>query len=524
MDREKNLFRRVARSRWLLPLGFAGLVILSLTGVLLLYLYGLENLPREYVFNVAVDIVGICVCCVLFYGCMTGSDSTQPVTYLFVALLTCNGVALFLDECVCLVQGEPDMIGVNTAVHVLYYANGLTLIYQFWRYLRTTLEFKGKLVRSAGVCVEIMLIPAVLACFANFFYPLYFLVDELGVYQRTPMFPLYYVYLLLVMVFLVLALATSDTTWRQKRIAVSFITLPLVNVLLTFQAYYISTQFVATLIAIVLMYSALFAERSKSLAATETELQVATHIQAHMLPNTFPAFPDRVEFDIYASMDPAREVGGDFYDFFMPDDDHLVMVMGDVSGKGVPAALFMMTSRTMLKDAAQAGLDPAQILTRVNGQLCENNQDCMFVTVWVGVLEISTGTLTWADAGHEVLLVGRGNAWSFQQGHKGPALAGFEPEILELEEEPPFANQVLQLQPGDVILQYTDGVTEAVNGKREQFGSQRLLRCLDRTEPGDMESLLGQVRRSLDEFVQGEDQFDDVTMLALRYAGPARQQ
>ena len=520
MDRDRNLFEKLSRQKWLLPVGFATLVVLAVAGTLLFHFYGLENLPREYVFNVAVDLVGIWVCCVLFYGVMTGKDSSQPVTYLFVALLSSNGFALFLDECSWLVQGEPAMREVNLLVHVLLYANGVILTYQFWRYVKHTLELKGKLVRSAGVVVQALVIPAVLVCWGNLFLPLYFQVDERGIYERMPTYPLYYLYVLIVVIVLVAALVTSDSTRRQKVIAVSFVTLPLLNLLLTFRPFALSTLFIATLIAILLMYSVLFAERSKTLAATETELQVATQIQLHMLPNTFPAFPDRSEFDIYATMDPAREVGGDFYDFFQPDPDHLVMALGDVSGKGVPAALFMMTSRTMLKDAALAGLDPAQILDRVNGQLCENNQDCMFVTVWVGVLEISTGTLTWADAGHEPLLVCHGGTWSVQSGHKGPALAAFEPEILVLEEEPAFVNQVLRLEPGDVILQYTDGVTEAMNDKREQFGSERLLSCLHRVDAREMEPLLRQIRSQLDEFVQGADQFDDITMLALRYAGP----
>ena len=131
------------------------------------------------------------------------------------------------------------------------------------------------------------------------------------------------------------------------------------------------------------------------------ELNVATQIQADMLPRIFPAFPERPEFDIYASMTPAKEVGGDFYDFFLVDDDHLAMVIADVSGKGVPAALFMVIAKTLLKNAAQTGLSPKAVLEKVNNQLCANNEAEMFVTVWLGIYEISTGKLTAANAGHE---------------------------------------------------------------------------------------------------------------------------
>ena len=247
-----------------------------------------------------------------------------------------------------------------------------------------------------------------------------------------------------------------------------------------------------------------------------TELNLAADIQAHMLPSTFPAFPGRAEFDIYASMAPAKEVGGDFYDFFLVDEDHLALVIADVSGKGVPAALFMMASRTMLKDAALSGMDPAAVLARVNRQLCENNPDMMFVTVWLGILEIPTGLLVWADAGHERLCLFRNGRWECLPKKGGVALAAFEPEQLG---ESAFRNSELQLCPGDVLFQYTDGVTEAMTAEREQFGTDRLLEALKSAPSADPESLLPHVRAQMDAFVQGAPQFDDITMLSLRYRG-----
>ena len=251
-----------------------------------------------------------------------------------------------------------------------------------------------------------------------------------------------------------------------------------------------------------------------------TELNMAAGIQASMLPNTFPAFPERDEFDIFATMTPAKEVGGDFYDFFMIDDDHLAMVMADVSGKGVPAALFMMTSRTMIKDAVLAGFGPAEAMKRVNANLAEHNgRWYMFVTVWLGILEISTGKLRWVDAGHEKPLLYHDGSWRFVEKHPGPALGAFEPEILERESEPAFVAQELQLYPGDVIYQYTDGVTEAMTYAREQFGQDRLLAAADSAPSQEPEILLPHIRTRIDAFVKEADQFDDITMLALRYRG-----
>jgi len=252
-----------------------------------------------------------------------------------------------------------------------------------------------------------------------------------------------------------------------------------------------------------------------------TELEMAAAIQSHMLPSTFPVFTDRPEFEIYASMQPAKEVGGDFYDFFTVDSDHLALTIADVSGKGVPAALFMMTSRTMIKDAALSGISPAAVLERVNAQLCENNPDNMFVTAWLGILEISTGRLIWSDAGHEPLILWHDGAWTVVPKPQSPAAAAFEPEILALDVEPPFRDNVLQLFPGDTLFQYTDGVTEAMTETREQFGRDRLLAALTEAGSTDPEKLLGSVQSSVNQFVKGAPQFDDITMLCMQYRGEA---
>ncbi len=250
-----------------------------------------------------------------------------------------------------------------------------------------------------------------------------------------------------------------------------------------------------------------------------TELDLAYKIQTAILPNKFPPFPDRNEFDIYAYMDPAKEVGGDFYDFFMIDDDHMGLVMADVSGKGIPAALFMMTCRTMLKDAAMSGMGPAQIMRHVNARIAENNKYYMFVTVWFGILEISSGQLRWADAGHEEPLLFRKGSWRFLKKHNGPALGAFEPEILALDDKPPFTDQILTMQSGDVLMQYTDGVTEAMTAEMEQFGTERLLETVSSAPSEDPDALLPYVRDKIESFVNGADQFDDITLMAVRYNG-----
>ena len=186
------------------------------------------------------------------------------------------------------------------------------------------------------------------------------------------------------------------------------------------------------------------------------ELNVATQIQADMLPRIFPPFPERDEFDIYATMTPAREVGGDFYDFFLVDQDHLAVVIADVSGKGVPAALFMVIAKTLIKNHAQAGMDPSCVFETVNNQLCENNESGMFVTAFLGVLEISTGRFTYVNAGHNPPLV----ALEAQPYHWLPSKRGF---VLAGMEDVHYQQQEIIFHPGDCIFLYTDGVTEALN-------------------------------------------------------------
>ena len=244
----------------------------------------------------------------------------------------------------------------------------------------------------------------------------------------------------------------------------------------------------------------------------KTELHTATQIQAAMLPCIFPPFPERTEFDIYASMDPAREVGGDFYDFFLIDDDHLCLVMADVSGKGVPAALFMMASKIILANNAKMGKGPAQILTDTNRAICQNNREEMFVTVWLGILEISTGRLTAANAGHEYpVLMQPDGAFELIHDRHGFVIGGMDGMQ--------YKEYAMTLRPGSKLFVYTDGVPEATNAEKALFGTERMLAALNADRAASPEATLKNVRRAVDAFVQDAEQFDDLTMLCVEYKG-----
>ena len=240
------------------------------------------------------------------------------------------------------------------------------------------------------------------------------------------------------------------------------------------------------------------------------ELDIATHIQSSMLPCIFPAFPERQEFDIYAQMTPAKEVGGDFYDFFMVDNRHIAIVMADVSGKGVPAALFMVIAKTLIKDHTVSGTDLGEVFTKVNNILCESNSEGLFVTAFEGVLDLATGDFAFVNAGHEIPYICKKES-------------GFEPYkikpgfVLAGMENIKYSSGKITLDIGDKIFQYTDGVTEAVNSETELYGSERLGTVLNRSSQKTPCEIIGDVKNDIDTFVGEADQFDDITMLCLEY-------
>ena len=244
------------------------------------------------------------------------------------------------------------------------------------------------------------------------------------------------------------------------------------------------------------------------------ELDMASKIQASQLPRLFPAFPNRREFSLFASMTPAKEVGGDFYDFFMVGTDHIALVMADVSGKGVPAALLMMVARVLIKSSLQNGKSPAEALESVNNQICESNDAGFFVTIWVAVLEISTGKGVASNAGHEHPVLRR---------------AGGSYELVIYRHSMPvgtmegirFEQHEFHLNPGDSIFVYTDGVAEATNGDDELYGTERMLSALNSEPDAQPEQVLTNVMNDITGFVDGAEQFDDITMLCIRYMGPS---
>lgn len=242
------------------------------------------------------------------------------------------------------------------------------------------------------------------------------------------------------------------------------------------------------------------------------ELNVATQIQADMLPNIFPAFPEREDLNIYASMTPAKEVGGDFYDFFFVDEDHLAIVMADVSGKGVPAALFMVIAKTLIKSVFQSGGEAGTALSDVNDRLCEGNEAGLFVTVWMAVIDLKTGEGVSLNAGHEhPALCKEGGDYELVVYRHSVAVAAMEGMV--------FNERRFKLDKGDKLFVYTDGVPEATNADNVLFGTDRMIETLNKNKDKSLKEQVEGMKESIDEFVQDAPQFDDITMLCFEYKG-----
>ena len=244
-------------------------------------------------------------------------------------------------------------------------------------------------------------------------------------------------------------------------------------------------------------------------ARLDKDLEIAKKIQHSALPSVFPPYPNRKDFSIFASMDAAKEVGGDFYDFYLLDENHLAFVVADVSGKGIPGAMFMMTSKTLIKSHAESGLAVNEVFTQVNAQLCQNNEAGMFVTAWMGILDLETGLIRYANAGHNPPVVRhKDGSYEYLKGRANFVLAGMEGVR--------YKEQQLQLQQGDEIYLYTDGVTEAHDINKKLFGEDRLLISLNETAGMTVDEICRKVKADVDAFQGEAEQFDDITMLCVR--------
>ena len=512
MDFGSMIAKKLDKNKALITSCFWQTLAMTVLAIAFCMIRGFSGMNNQWTFSVGADIFCLAICSMMCLSCMQAHQDGDEYTRIFVTLLTTNGWEMFLDICCWTVQDIPSLRLVNITVNVMYYAGSALLTYFFWRYVNKVLEVGNRFAKIANNLLNLLLIPTVLLCVSNFFVPLYFSVDNAGVYTRREYFFISQLYLAVGLVAVGVSFIMSRVRLRTKLVTGSFVLIPLINQLLTRYTFGISTSYCASMVSIVLIYGVLFAEQENKIVSTSKELGLATRIQSDMLPNNFPAFPERKEFDVFASMNPAKEVGGDFYDFFLIDEENLGIVIADVSGKGIPAALFMMASKILLQNASMNGKTPEETLRTVNEQICSNNREEMFVTVWLGVLNLRTGLLTAANAGHEYpIICSPESGFRLYKDRHGFVIGG----IAGVK----YRQYEIQLVPGSKIFIYTDGVPEATNAANELFGTDRLLEALNSVKDGAPREILDAVNSAVSKFVGDSDQFDDLTMLCLQYKG-----
>ncbi len=496
---------------------YSRLYLLAMLAVLGFYLaircFEKPWISAAALFNIGVDVLGSFICISLYYGCI-GEEKLglEESAYWMLGLVFQIALSIFNNELIWLLNGLPENKGWILFLNELGMVYEFGLIMLFYNYVRRTLDFKGKLAEWMNKYVFILVIPFVVMTFANSFVPINFFVDEQGFLQTMPLYHLKDLYEVFVLSVATVLFVRCDAQFRQKMAAFSFVAIPIAHAIVSKGAHGYATRYGSMLFAVTYVYAAIFSTRNKKLARTAAELDTAGRIQTSMLPNIFPAFPDRKEFEIYAMMDPAREVGGDFYDFFMIDPDHLCLVMADVSGKGVPGAMFMMISKIILQSTAILKKSPAEVLEIANAAICASNKEGMFVTVWIGILEISTGKMKAANAGHEYpIYMKKDHPYELIKDKHGLVIGAFG--------DAKYPEYEFTMEAGDKLFVYTDGVPEAMDKNNNQFGIKRLVEALNIVRSGDPVQTLKFVKTTVEAFVKEADQFDDLTMMCIKYNG-----
>ena len=460
---------------------------------------------QTFLFDCGVDAIGALISAGLYYGCMKqkgeGTDAFRRLNLFVSAGFAVNFLLYFTTG----IPGQTVFPFIFAMLSKLF---DLLMIYYFYQYVRKTLGFEGKLALWADKGIPILMAGEALVLLTNIFYPLTFSFNAQGFYQSAELSIIEDICLIVTSVITVILIFRCKRPVNQKIAGLTFIILPLINYVMVGGTFGFASQYGMILVSLIIMYCIIFNEKSSKLAATETELNMATRIQLDALPTFTPEFPDHPNVNLRASMHTAKEVGGDFFDYFAIDDNRICFLIADVSGKGTPAALFMMTSKTMIKDYALTQGSTSEIFTSVNARLCENNEAGMFATSWIGILDTRTMTLQYTNAGHNYPMIQRKGqpCEEIKQNH-GLFLGGMEFTRYKQEE--------IQLEPGDRLLLFTDGVVEAHDKGKNLYGNERLQQVLDGARDCPGEQVLDRIFDDVNQFATGVPQFDDITMVIL---------
>ncbi|MBQ9511176.1 MAG: serine/threonine-protein phosphatase [Clostridia bacterium] len=460
---------------------------------------------KDYLFDAGVDSVGALFCAALFFGCMKqNGNGIDFLRGLIVLVSACFAI----NEAIYYTAGVPERSTICFVLCLVSKLLDLVMIFLFYSYVKVTLGFGGKLARLAEKIIPILMALETLVLLSNIFYPTTFYLDDAGMFRTSSVSFLEDIFLAVTSVLTAILIILSHNPRNQKAAALTFILFPLIEYTLMRGQFGNAAQYGMVLMSLIIMYCVIFIDKSKTLASTQTDLRIASKIQADALPSVTPEFEGFPELILRGSMNTAKEVGGDFYDYFPIDENRICFLIADVSGKGTPAALFMMTAKTMIKDYALTKGTTSEIFTAVNARLCENNDEGMFATAWIGILDVRTMTLQFTNAGHNYpVLQRKGQACELIEKVHGLFLAGMEFTRYKQGE--------ITLEPGDRLLLYTDGVTEAHNREKALYGIDRLEKILENTKDAPGEKVLESILADINAFADGAPQFDDITMVVL---------
>ena len=480
--------------------------------------------------SIMLFLAGICAITSLFVLFTKQMPKKQKRALLLMDISAV--VLLIADRNAYIYRGDPGALAfyiVRVCNFLVFFLNPV-ILYGFNMYLDDICVRDGenrgvkRALLAANVTIVLSIALLIFSQFTGFCYSF----NESNLYQRGPGYLFFVLILLLTIVIQIDLIIRSRKRFDKKTLTVLllFTFVPILAAVVQVFLYGLSLINFGLVAMVVVLYVFTLTSLSKQIEdyrknllemtlqreRVNTELALATRIQTDMMPSSFPAFPDRPEIDIYASMTPAKEVGGDFYDFFFVDHDHLALVIADVSGKGIPAAMFMTMTKSMLRTQTAAGHGPQEVLEAVNRLICENNKEKMFVTVWLGILNVNTGELTAANAGHEYpILKAPVGDYKLVKDKHGFVLGGLK--------RVQYKEYTLTVTPGSRLFVYTDGLSEARNEDRVLFGTDRILQALNSAKDAHPEEVLRTVNEAVARFVDGAEQRDDLTMMCIEYRG-----
>ena len=477
--------------------------------------YGGGGIKPLWALNTGINLFAMPIGFLL--GIFTLEDNRKKGGYqtYFRPMLSITSVGLLADIVTIHINENPAFVQLNIAVNTVFHLCSAAGCYVLWRFVTTLIppdEEYERLLDRVMRCWAFVFAATVLL---NVPLGFYFSIDGNGHFVRGKLFYLSVIYLLVTIAFSTILMVRNRKRMKTGQMLSlgTYMSGPLFIVLImTRLNIELSIGFAVMMLNMLVIYCTFNIEEARSRILAEKDILMAANIQQSVLPRVFPPFPERKEFALHAGMYPAKTVGGDFYDFFLIDDDHLCMIIGDVSGKGVPASLFMMSSRSVIHGTARMGSAPEKILKISNEEIVSSNPEAMFVTVWLGILEISTGILRTSSAGHEYPAVrhagGEFELLNDEHGIPVGLMAGAE-----------YPSAEIRMESGDSIFVYTDGIPEATDMEGVQFGNDRMLKALNSDPDAPPEQLLDHMKSGVGDFVKEAEQFDDLTMLCLKYYG-----